>query len=76
MKLKNTGITSREELEAQVRICCSEETVKEVRVSAACNERIIHHDGRGVNGIYVDAIAVVVDEGQDHDLICIGKSGR
>lgn len=76
MELKNARISTREELEMQIRNFSRNGTVTEARVSAACNERIIRHDGQGVNGIYVDAIAVVVVEGQDQDVNCIGKIGR
>ena len=69
-------ISTRKELESQIKNCTAKGKVTEARVSVACNERIIHHDGQGVNGMYIDTVAVVVVEDQDEDLHCVGLPGK
>jgi hypothetical protein len=75
-KESNAMISSRKQLEAQIKNHSLNRKVTEARVSAACNDRIKQQDGQGVNGIYIDAIAVVVDEEQDVDLHCIALRGK
>jgi hypothetical protein len=75
MKFKTT-ISTRQELERQIDNCIARGKVSEARVSVACNKRIIKHDGQGVNGMYIDAVAVVVVDGQSEDLNCVGTPGK
>ena len=72
----NIKISTRKELESRIKNCTSKGKVTEARVSTACNERIMRHDGKGVNGLYIDSVAVVVLEGQKEDLHCVGISGK
>jgi hypothetical protein len=73
---KNIRISTLKELELQIKKCSVRRKVTEARVSAACNTRIIKQDGQGVNGMYIDTVAVVVVEDQDEDLECVGMTGK